>query len=302
MGIKITRASDPIRVERLTMVLFSQPGLGKTSLAFTADAPLLLDFDSGAHRAVNRKDAVRVTSWADVSGISAADLEPFNTVIVDTAGRALDVLTPAIIRDNPKHGRGGALTLQGYGELKTRFTAFLKLLTSFGKDVVLIAHMDEQRSGDDVLERLDMQGGSKNELFKQADAMGRLVMREGHRQLLFSPSDTSFGKNPGQLPPLDVPHMTDPAFDGFLARVIQQTKDALNAQTEAQKEAAQEQAWFRDTLPRIEDADGINALRDRAKAAGRAVQVMLHNRAKEIGLTADKASGGYVAPAREAAE
>uniref|UniRef100_UPI001589DC4D ATP-binding protein n=1 Tax=Brucella pseudintermedia TaxID=370111 RepID=UPI001589DC4D len=139
-------------------------------------APLLLDFDNGSYRSANRRDAVIISNWSDVASISAEDLAPFKTVIMDTAGRALDALTADIIRANPKHGRGGSLSLQGYGELKSRFIAFLKLLNSFGKDVVLIAHMDEQRNGDDIIERLDVQGGSKGEIYKAADAMGRLVL------------------------------------------------------------------------------------------------------------------------------
>ena len=90
--LKITRAADPITVERLNMVIYGPPGIAKTSLAFTADAPLLLDFDKGSHRAANRKDVVRVTAWGDVASMTAEDLAPFKTVIVDTAGRALDAL------------------------------------------------------------------------------------------------------------------------------------------------------------------------------------------------------------------
>src|SRR6185312_2772849 len=150
---------------------------------------------------------VLVTAWGDVSSITAEDLAPFKTVIVDTAGRALDSITADIIRTDPKGHKNGALTLPGYGVLKTRFTTFLKLLNSFGKDVVLIAHMDEQRNGDDIIERLDVQGGSKGEIYKAADAMGRLVISNGKRQLRFSPTDAAFGKNPGQLEPLDVPDM-----------------------------------------------------------------------------------------------
>ncbi|WP_342643483.1 ATP-binding protein [Rhodoligotrophos ferricapiens] len=293
MALKITRASDPITVERLNTVIYGPPGLGKTSLAFTAEAPLLLDFDNGSHRAANRKDAVLVSDWSDVAEMTADDLEPFKTIIVDTAGRALDVLTADIIKTNPKLGRGGALTLQGYGELKSRFTSFLKLLNSFGKDVVLIAHMDEQRSGDDIVERLDVQGGSKGEIYKAADAMGRLVLANGKRRLLFSPTDAAFGKNPGQLEPLLVPETSSPSFDGFLASVIQRIKDRLNEMTEAQREAMAEQQWFRDTLPEVADADAINALIERANAAGPACKVMLHNRAKEIGLIFDKSEGCY---------
>ena len=295
--LKITRAADPITVERLNMVIYGPPGLGKTSLAFTAEAPLLLDFDNGAHRAVNRKDIVPVATWADVAGITSEDLEPFKTVIVDTAGRALDAITADIIKTDPKGHKNGALTLPGYGTLKTRFITFLKLLNSFGKDVVLIAHMDEQRNGDDLIERLDVQGGSKGEIYKAADAMGRLVMVNGKLQLKFSPSDAAFGKNPGQLPILDVPHAESPDFDGFLARVFERTKDRLNELTADQQAAAEEQTWFRTTLPTIAVVDEINGLMERAKAGGTACKALLNARATELGFTFDKATGVYVAPA-----
>lgn len=301
MALKITRASDPITVERLNTVLYGPPGLGKSSVAFTAEAPLLLDFDNGSHRAVNRKDTVRVSDWSDVANITADDLAPFKTVIMDTAGRALDALTVDIIRANPKHGRGGALTLQGYGELKARFVAFLKLLNSFGKDVVLIAHMDEQRSGDEVIERLDVQGGSKNEIYKAADAMGRLVLADGKRWLRFSPTDAAFGKNPGQLEPLQVPHFSEPAFAGFLAWVIQSTKDRLNELSEAQKETLAEQQWFGEALPKVNDANGINELIGRATKSGQACKALLAARAKALGLVFDKKTAAFIDPPKEKA-
>jgi hypothetical protein len=293
MALKITRASDPVTVDRLNMVIYGPPGISKTSVAFTADAPLLLDFDNGSHRAVNRKDAVRVSDWSDVASITPDDLAPFKTVIMDTAGRALDALTVDIIRANPKHGRGGALTLQGYGELRARFVAFLKLLNSFGKDVVLIAHMDEQRSGDEVIERLDVQGGSKNEIYKAADAMGRLVLDGGKRWLRFSPTDAAFGKNPGQLEPLQVPHFTDPSFSNFLGWVIQKTKDRLNELSEEQKAALAEQQWFGETLLTVHDANGINDLIERATKGGQACKAMVAARAKELGLVYSKVKGAF---------
>lgn len=299
MSLKITRASDPITVDRLNVVLYAPPGIGKTSIAFTSESPLLLDFDGGAHRAANRKDIVRVGDWSDVAGISGDDVAPFKTVIIDTAGRALDALTADIIRANPKHGRGGALTLQGYGELKSRFISFMKLLNGFGKDVVLIAHMDEQRSGDEVIERLDVQGGSKNEIYKAADAMGRLVIEGADRWLRFSPTDAAFGKNPGQLDPLKVPHHASTDFDGFLARVIQQTKDRLNELTEDQRKAIAEQDAFKTDLAKAGDADAINGMIERAKAGGPVLINLLHKRATDAGLVGDKASGKYVAKSPE---
>src|SRR6185295_18674109 len=125
MSLRIIRSTEPLTVEQLVLCVYSPPGIGKTSLAFTADKPLLLDFDGGAYRSGNRGDIVSANSWTDASGISAADLADYKTLIIDTAGRALDALTVDIIASDPKlRRRGGALTLQGYGELKSRFISF----------------------------------------------------------------------------------------------------------------------------------------------------------------------------------
>lgn len=294
MSLKITKAAEPIAVERLNLCLYAQPGIGKTSLAFTADAPLLLDFDQGAHRAANRKDVVRVAHWGDVAGISADDLAPYRTIIVDTAGRALDTLTADIIRRNPKAGRGGALTLQGYGTLKAEFVAWLKLLNSLGKDVILIAHMDEQRNGDEIIERLDVQGGSKGEIYKAADAMGRIAIRDGARVLNFSPTDAAFGKNPGQLDPLIIPHKDAPEFADFLAGVVQQIKDRLNALTEEQREVQTVMEHWRVTIGDLAALSDFNGTLDAIKEAPKAAQAMFNKAATDRGYAFDKKSGAYI--------
>ncbi len=282
MGLKITRASDPITVERINVCLYGQPGSGKTSLAFTADAPLLLDFDLGSHRAANRKDTVQVSAWSDVANMTASDLDPYRTIVVDTAGRALDSLTADIIRRNPKAGRGGALTLQGYGTLKAEFVAWLKMLNTFGKDVLLIAHMDEQRNGDEVLERLDVQGGSKGEIYKAADAMGRVFVKGGKRELDFTPREHSFGKNPGQLDVLDIPHPD--ANPHFLAGVITSIKDRLNTMTGEQMEAQAKLQEWREAIGLLKDADSFNGKLDAIKKQSEAVRALFKSAAKEKGL------------------
>jgi hypothetical protein len=282
--LKITRKDDPITVSQLIVALYSQPGLGKSTLGFTAESPLLLDFDRGAYRAANRGDSVQVEAWADVAGMVADDLAEYKTVVIDTAGRALDLLSADIIRRNPKMGRGGALTLQGYGQLKSEFTAWLKNLRTMGKDVVLIAHSSEDKSGDDLIERLDIQGGSKGEIYKSADAMARLLLDGGKRVLNFSPTDTTFGKNPGCLAPLRVPDVADNPH--FLAGVIDTIKCKLNALSEEQQQRMEAIEGWRARVEAATEADDINDLIGDAKTDPQAATVkgMLHARATALGL------------------
>lgn len=293
MALKVTRSDEAIKVDTICFTIYSQPGLGKTSLAFTASRPLLLDFDKGAHRAVDRKDTVQVSDWRDVANIGAADVAGYDTIIIDTVGKALDTLAQDIIRSNSRLSHGGALSQQGWGQLGVRFSAFLKLLRSFGKDVVLIAHMDEQKDGESIKERLKISGGSKDLVLTDSDVIARISIISKQRYLIFSPTETAFGKDPAELGEVAIPSSAAPEYAGCLATIITQIKDGLNALSEAQIAHKQEVDWFSEHLPKINDADVLNEVLDRARQAGRDIAAMVHERSKALGLTFDKASGQY---------
>lgn len=295
--LKILPASEPLLVNRLTVAIYGQPGVGKTSLAFTAESPLLLDFDKGAYRAVGRKDTVQVNSWEDIADITAEDLRVYSTVIVDTAGRALDMLSVDIIKRNPKMGRAGALTLQGYGQLKSEFSAWLKSLHSFGKDVVLIAHGTEQKNGDEMVMRLDVQGGSKDEIYKSADVMGWLYIFGGRRTLNFNPGDAAYGKNPGNLPVVTL----EQEDNSVLARLIETSKKEINSKSaESQVEFERVEA-LKEELSALNDPESIQAKVDAMLAQNAPVKdkALLAARAKECGLAISK--NGKVIPLEEVA-
>lgn len=249
MALKIISSAQPIEVKNIIVCLYAPPGAGKTSTAFTASKPLLLDFDHGSYRSQFRKDTVQVDSWSDVTSITEDDLRPYDTIIVDTVGRALDILTADIVRRNVKGTTrgGGELTQQGYGALKHAFSSWLTQLRSFGKDVVLLSHMTEQQQKDEFVERLDIQGSSKTEIYKVADLMGRLRFDDTNKRVLdFNPSSTGFGKNPVQFDAISVPNFK--AEPHFLEDVIRQVKEGLNKQSaeaiQAQKELDEVHARF----------------------------------------------------------
>lgn len=294
--LKITKAADPIEVKHVVVCIHGDPGIGKTSLGFTAEKPLCLAFDSGVYRAgPYRGDCVQIDSWQDVSNLKTADFAGYSTVVVDTAGRALDCLAASLMADDPKNNRGGALSLQGFGAMKSTFYQWLANLKYIGLDVVLICHSDEQRKGDELITRLDMQGASKNEVYKSADMMGSLSMQRGKRVLNFSPSDVSFGKNPGQLPALEVPEFAPGAIVPVLANAIGQTKATLNRlSVEQAAERALQATWS----GRIEKAvttaefDDLVALAEE-ESAPKTIALMIGKAAVAKGFKWDKKAKAY---------
>jgi hypothetical protein len=294
MALNVTKSTELIEVKTLCFTIYSQPGLGKTSLAFTSKNPLLFDFDKGAHRSSNRKDVVQVNDWGDVANVNEADISAYDTIIIDTVGKALDSLSADIIRSNSRFAYGGALNQQGWGQLGVRFSAYLKRLRSFGKDVVLISHMDEKHDGDLIKERLKIQGGSKDLILTDSDVIARISVYNKLRHLVFSPTETSFGKDPANFVSMQLPDSSDPTYHECLSNIFKQIKDKMNAMTEGQIEALSERQWFIDNLPKVMDADGINDILGRSKKAGTDCQRLLVKRAREIGLEFDADAMKYV--------
>lgn len=300
MSIKITKAEDPIEVSRIVLLAYSAPGVGKTSLGFTSANPLLLDFDEGAYGSEYRKASVQVRTWEDIIGLTADDLTPYSTICVDTVGRLLDALTAYLIQQNPKIEQGsGVLTMRGWGELKGAYTAWLKKLLSYGKDVVLLAHEKEEKEGDSRIFRPDIQGGSFGEVFKRCDNIGYLYQGAKGRVLDFNPTERWIGKNRGALPPIAVPHYS--ATPDFLAQTITTIKGHLNRMSCQDGIAKGEIAHWQVRMGGVSTPDQLTALVSDILpldgVVGAQVKTLLAQRAKALGLKWEgkKGTGHYVA-------
>ncbi|HKY51651.1 MAG TPA: ATP-binding protein [Candidatus Limnocylindria bacterium] len=301
MTLHIVKSTDRIEVQTITLLIYGSPGIGKTSIAFTAESPLLLDVDRGAHRSGFRKDSVRIEKWSDVSSMTAADLADYKTIIVDTVGRLLDVMSADIIQKNPKmQGYGGALSLQGYGALKAAYATWLGSLASMGKDVVLVAHDKEDKKGDELIVRPDIQGGSYGEVFKRADGIAYMY-RSGRSTVLdFSPTDRWIGKNAAGFEPLTVPDFNQRG--DYFATVIADTKAAMNRMSEDQQRVVAEIAAWQERAESAASAADVNALVTEAGAlappVGPQAKFAIATRAKALNLewkgAKGKGNGAYV--------
>ena len=68
MAIPIIPADQALNVSAIITYIYADPGLGKTSLGFTADKAISFDFDRGAHRTgeLRRGAVVPVQQWSDM--------------------------------------------------------------------------------------------------------------------------------------------------------------------------------------------------------------------------------------------
>lgn len=272
MALKIVKAAEPLNVESIVTVIYGDPGVGKTSLAFSAKNPILFDFDGGAHRAggFRRGDTVRVGKWDEVANLTAQDLEGYDTIIVDTAGRMLEVVTEHICATDRKMGRpDGTLQLQGFGRLASIYKNWIGRLRLMGKDVILLAHAKEDKKGEQLIVRPDMVGSSKGELYKSADMMGYMTIDEStpgkpQKLLSFTPSPGWHAKDSGGMGDFILPDLLTQS--DLMANMLIKSKQHMNSLTEDQQRLQKELDDYRGDCMAAETAQDLNDLKARLDA------------------------------------
>ena len=298
--MKIIKSTDAIPVEHPVFMIFGQPGICKTSLGYSCADPLLRDYDKGAHRAANRRDTLLIDTWKDVvESNDAKALEPYATVVEDTVGRCLDLITADIAATDPKKAPGGNLSQQGWGVLKNRFRQHIAALRALGKDVLLIAHDKEDKDGDTRVVRPDIVGGSYGEVMKVADFVGYVYMNGRDRVLDFNPTDRWIGKNPAGWAPFRVPEVGKATQ--FMADLYARGRDALGAISETSAKAAQEMEQWRERISGFKAAADYNAaIADASKLPALLqpqVKKMMLDCAKSAGINFDVPKKCFVDPA-----
>ena len=107
----------------------------------------------------------------------------------------------------------------------------------------------------------------------------------------FNPTDTSFGKNPGQLDVLDIPQPSQ--SPAFLAGVIQSIKDKLNEMTEEQVKAQQNLEDWRVKIEQLDTVDDFNTALEEIKVQPISVKSVFFQAATAKKYNFDKASSRF---------
>lgn len=190
----------------IKMLVYGQPGIGKSTMALSAPAPVLLDFDGGVQR-VNvsfQCPTLQVKKWEEVvdaiNELRSGNSE-FKTIVVDTAGKMLDYMSDFIMRNDTKmRMKDGSLALKGYGARKVMFQNFLRDVTMLGMNIVFVAHEKEDKDGDVKIVRPEVGGSSAGDLMKELDLVGYVQAIGNERTVFWNPTEKFYAKNTCYLP------------------------------------------------------------------------------------------------------
>lgn len=289
MALKIIKSTEPITIKNVIVTIYGNPSSGKTSFAYTADDALLLDFDRGSQRAHNRSgDTVQVEKWLDVLNITADDLNPYKTLVIDTVGNMIQAIIAYIELTNPKFAKNSMLL---YGEVAKIYKSFIAKIKSCGLDLVFIAHFIEDKKGDQIITRIDAGGKAKNDVYQSSDLLGYLDYADNVRLLNFNSVDGRIAKNTGNFAPVNLTETNTTLSD-----VIEALKVKINTMSEEQLNKIQA---FNEVLELIKNATTLEncnlLLANKGLLADPILKQQLHSKAtKELNFIYDASQKLYV--------
>lgn len=296
----------------IKMLIFGEPGIGKSTLALSASKPLLISFDKGGEQRVCYaflKDTVQVQKYEDIlTVLLQEDLTPYDTLIIDTGGKMLDAMATYIIARYPKMAQSnGSLTLKGFGQRKIEFGNLMRIIESKNKDVIFVCHRKTVQDGDNI-RYVPLFGGSNyDDLATELDLIGYMEAQGRKRTITFDPTSHADGKNTCNMPPeIDIPCIVDEngnptGKNDFIEKVVMtryrnrlierstEGESYKNLMTSIEEDIASiatpEDAdfFFKEKVPNYKHIGNSNAMM-RTKFAAKV---------KELGFTYNKEEGKY---------
>lgn len=206
--------------QTFSVLIYGPTGIGKTTAAISAPAPVaLVDFDGG----VNRVDARFLGSGTDEEVLTAQIEQwdgylkmveamrnvPVNSIVIDTVGKMIDMITTYVLTsaDYPYHKKDlKKPTLQAYGDIKTEFVGFVRGIKNIGKNIIFVAQevesIQKNRKGEDIRYHQPSAGSDKNrtEILQDLDLVGYMFKDENRTCITFDQTDSYYGKNTCKAP------------------------------------------------------------------------------------------------------
>ena len=289
------------------MMIYGQAGMRKSSVALSAPAPLLLDFDNGVKRInmahLDDVDVVQIEKWQDVLNVLNEDLSAYQTIVVDTIGKMMDfIITYKCGTRQPQ--------IRDWGGINQEFQTFARNLSALNKNIIFVAHRDTRKEGDDIVFIPALREKTYNSIVTELDLLGYIEAKSENGSIrctvTFDPTNRNDGKNTCNLPSvMEVPTNLDAqgnpiAKNDFITRcILQPYHNMLQRKKDEQEKYNKVIEEIKENIELITDANSANDFVSRINEfehVGSSLAMarsLLSKKVNQLGLIYDKANKTY---------
>ena len=235
-------------LNKFRVLIAGYPGIGKTTLGLSAPKPLLIDVDFGINRTMAsvRKDYIQPESYDELLNDLKGDLSEYETIVIDTGGKLLDLMKAYVIKNDIKNAKkDGTLSLQGYGAVGREFTRFMNYIYfDLRKHCVIIFHAVEEKQDEETKLRILVEGSTKNTVWQNVELGGFIEMRGNKKTIGFDNCERYFAKSSfGIKGNYTIPELDGTQQNDFLTKLFEQANKNIQEESkvfEAERKEYQE--------------------------------------------------------------
>lgn len=256
----IRKPAEMVNTEnRFRVLIAGYPGIGKTTLGLSAPKLLLIDVDFGINRTMAsvRKDYIQPESYEELLNDLKGDLSDYETIVIDTGGKLLDLMKAYVIKNDIKNAKkDGTLSLQGYGAVGREFSRFMNYIYfDLRKHCVIIFHAVEEKQDEETKLRILVEGSTKNTVWQNVELGGFIEMRGNKKTIGFDNCERYFAKSSfGIKGNYTIPELDGTQPNDFLTKLFEQANKNIQEESKVfEKERKQYQEVISTLNPLIEN-------------------------------------------------
>ncbi len=270
----IRKPAEMVNTEnRFRVLIAGYPGIGKTTLGLSAPKPLLIDVDFGINRTMAsvRKDYIQPESYEELLNDLKGDLSDYETIVIDTGGKLLDLMKAYVIKNDIKNAKkDGTLSLQGYGAVGREFSRFMNYIYfDLRKHCVIIFHAVEEKQDEETKLRILVEGSTKNTVWQNVELGGFIEMRGNKKTIGFDNCERYFAKSSfGIKGNYTIPELDGTQQNDFLTKLFEQANKNIQEESKVfEEERKQYQEVINKYIPIVESmtVENVNEVMDLIK-------------------------------------
>lgn len=294
--------------DNIIMIISGLPGVGKTTVAFSAPDVLLIDTDNGVKRVAqeHRKDTVVCKTYEELlADMKTPEFAAYKTVAIDTTGAFIELLKDWAMRNNPTaNKKGGGISQQGFGIVKSEFLRFSAEIKKT-HNIIYIFHTSKSKDQEgNAVYDLMCEGAAREIVWQPADLGAYMQIVGNDRYLCFTPTQSYSAKSSyGIKGMVKVPELKEGEPNELISKLFEKVKESIAKENEA---FAPKQAQYEKTmadgrliLETIENAETFAAAKKAVKGlehsltSEKELQALLKEKMTELGITYNKETKTY---------